>query len=460
MGRYDVTHELLDVPQLGTAIGSQAVAEPVTPRGESSTVHAVELVGDRWIEWDSLDSIRDASGILWLDFCVTDASPGLEGELLNHCGGLTRPMLRDLFDRDEVAKVATCDNGVRSVSAVSARAMSPSEAGVSGPSHQDQGFAGALALHLVEILQGKDWLITCWHREKVLSGAESEPLENGCPEGAHLQRLRSDIESAWHRRRDIRGRTVGDLGVLILDELVSTYERAHIGLSARLDRWEREFYPLCASPDGGGVQDPAQIDQSTLVNLRVLTSELRRNVAPLDAPRRRAQTHWFTEVRDEDSAKHIDEVVDAGLESLDRLSDRIRSSFDLVHLQLSQANERSTKDLQDRIERITAVLLVPALIAAFFGANTWLPGGNDTNAMFSFEIMIAAMAVGCADVHGPALVTQAAVVEVLVEMLVGPQPVHCPKPTSDQRFTRRLIVHQCSQPPSRDIEPSPHNRTS
>ena len=87
-------------------------------------------------------------------------------------------------------------------------------------------------------------------------------------------------------------------------------------------------------------------------------------------------------------------MVDGTLRALDQVGDRIRGAFDLLNLQLSQAQDRRTKKLQDLISKITGFIVVPALVAGFFGANTWLPGGNSTHAHISFFIMVAAMAIG------------------------------------------------------------------
>jgi Mg2+ and Co2+ transporter CorA len=61
---------------------------------------------------------------------------------------------------------------------------------------------------------------------------------------------------------------------------------------------------------------------------------------------------------------------------------------------MSDIQQRHTVEMDRKFEVIAALFLAPTLIAGFFGANTWLPGGNDPNAKFSFEVMIVAMVLG------------------------------------------------------------------
>ena len=164
-------------------------------------------------------------------------------------------------------------------------------------------------------------------------------------------------------------------------------------MSSWLDAWELKFYRRSVDEEE---EEPEadRLDQTTLVNLRALTIEFKRCVSPLDAPHGHTQGHWFDQVSLEHQEQHLDEMVDGTLRALDQVGDRIRGAFDLLNLQLSQAQDRRTKKLQDLISKITGFIVVPALVAGFFGANTWLPGGNSTHAHISFFIMVAAMAIG------------------------------------------------------------------
>jgi Mg2+ and Co2+ transporter CorA len=73
------------------------------------------------------------------------------------------------------------------------------------------------------------------------------------------------------------------------------------------------------------------------------------------------------------------------------LSDRLRSALDLVQLQLAQVQGRKTERLQQKVEIIAAVLLVPTLVAGAYGANTDFPG---LGAEWGTVAMLVLMVVG------------------------------------------------------------------
>jgi len=60
---------------------------------------------------------------------------------------------------------------------------------------------------------------------------------------------------------------------------------------------------------------------------------------------------------------------------------------------LAEQQREATRRLQKRFELITAILLVPTLVAGFYGANTSLPGGGHWS---GFVAMVTLMVLGSA----------------------------------------------------------------
>jgi hypothetical protein len=166
--------------------------------------------------------------------------------------------------------------------------------------------------------------------------------------------------------------TVGDLGILILHELALTYREARKRLHACVDYWDLRFFR------------DHETDEPALIDLRALVGEFSKRVEGLNLPRSEVEHGWFSDVSLVKRAETVDELIDRTRHDLDALKETLRSSFEAVRLAHSER-------LQRGLERVTAILLVPTLIAGFYGANTALPGGNHWT---GFVIMLALMALG------------------------------------------------------------------
>ena len=59
---------------------------------------------------------------------------------------------------------------------------------------------------------------------------------------------------------------------------------------------------------------------------------------------------------------------------LGRLSETLRQSFGLLHLEQAEEQRQHIERMQRRVEIAAAAFLVPTLIVGFYGANTWVPG--------------------------------------------------------------------------------------
>jgi len=84
----------------------------------------------------------------------------------------------------------------------------------------------------------------------------------------------------------------------------------------------------------------------------------------------------------------VDNRVDKALAALARLSETLRQSFGLLHLEQTEEQRRHSERMQHRIEAAAAVFLVPTLIVGFYGANTWVPGQGK---LWGFEVMVAVL---------------------------------------------------------------------
>lgn len=84
----------------------------------------------------------------------------------------------------------------------------------------------------------------------------------------------------------------------------------------------------------------------------------------------------------------VDDRVDEALDDLEKLSDTLRSSFNVLHFQQAEEQRARTEQMQHRIELLAAIFLVPTLVVGFYGANTWIPGQQ---AHWGFYVMVGAL---------------------------------------------------------------------
>ena len=305
----------------------------------------------------------DESAVLWVDVdlrALGDRDPAtaageLGSVLADICPDVDEEMLEDLLDADLWPKRQRYGH-IRAVSAVSVVATDP-------PADQDETRAGSLTFQVVEMLSSNGWLVTCWHAPRTFRGLEQEPVTGELEDHADMV---GEIEEEWASGK---GRAAGDLGLIVLEQLVDTYTDVRNALSDWLDNWELDLYRR--------VETDSQPDRRTLIELRAHVFQFRKSIATLNAPSGKAKTYWFTDVSDENEAERIDDRIDRALRTVNELSDRLRSALDLVQLQLAQVQGKRTERLQQKFELITSILLVPTLIAGAYGANTKFPGLNE-----------------------------------------------------------------------------------
>jgi hypothetical protein len=302
-----------------------------------------------------LGDLGGADGFPWIELaCGADqAAPVLE-TLAEHCPGLTGKMLEDLLTPDDEPEGNSYEDGrIRLASSFSVVAQRPDEKLERGA---PQG-VGVLVFQPVELLAAGDWLITCWHPRRTFQGAAK--ILDGPAESADA--LHRAVATRWENGQ--RG-TPGDLGVSAMNELALTYAPAHRTLYNWLEDWELSLY----------VEDGLD-NHDQLPELWGLMAVLRNWLNPLNKPGLQADIGkaWLPGTNHA-AVIEVDNRVDKALSSLARLSETLRQSFGLLHLEQTEEQRRHSERMQHRIEAAAAVFLVPTLIVGFYGANTWVPG--------------------------------------------------------------------------------------
>lgn len=303
-----------------------------------------------------------------------DAHPGADPhELLKllapHCPGVEYAMVEDLLQPDDEPCGASYAGGaIRLASAFSATAQRAEPEARRGEAQH----AGVLLLDPVELLAGPDWLVTCWHPVRVFHGANE--LDSRPARGASSELLER-VRNRWAAGC---GACAGDLGVLVLGELVLTYEPTARTLYSWLEDWELGLYVADLS------------DRDTLAQLWGEMAVLRDWINPLNGigVRQDATRAWLPISR-HDEAIAVDDRIDRALGELRHLGDTLRASFSVLHVQQSEEDRDRSERIQRRVEVIAAAFLVPTLIVGFYGANTWVPGQGSHHGFWIMVVVLA-----------------------------------------------------------------------
>jgi uncharacterized membrane protein len=275
-------------------------------------------------------------------------------------------MLEDLLTPDDApAGISYGDGTVRLASTFSVEA-------VRGGHQRERGTAqgtGVLRFQPVELLAGERWLISCWHPRRMFQGA----IKIGEERADSADDVFGAVAECWTRRR---GGGAGDLGVAVMNELALSYAPAYRELFSWLEDWELSLY----------VNNDLD-NRDELPELWGLMAVMRDWLNPLNRPGLRADVSkaWLV-ASDHDAVIEVDDRVDKALAGLAKLSERLRQSFGLLHLEQSEEQREHSERMQRRIEIAAAVFLVPTLIVGFYGANTWVPGQGKH---WGFWVMVA-----------------------------------------------------------------------
>jgi hypothetical protein len=317
----------------------------------------------------SLGDLALADGFPWFELScgASNTAPVLE-VLSPHCPGLTQSMLEDLLTPDEEPEGDFYGDGeIRLASSFGVEARRPD---VTVERGTPQG-VGVLEFQPVELLAGDGWLITCWHPRRTFQGP-NKIMDEAAGDADGVYRA---VAGRWRNGR--RGKP-GDLGVFILHELALTYAPAHRALFSWLEDWELSLY----------VEDDLD-NHDQLPELWGLMAILRNWLNPLNRPGLRADIGkaWLP-ATDHQAVIEVDDRVDKALANLAKLSETLRQSFGLLHLEQTEEQRRQSERVQHRIELAAAAFLVPTLIVGFYGANTWVPGQGKH---WGFWVMVVAL---------------------------------------------------------------------
>lgn len=302
-----------------------------------------------------LSELPEPGDIHWFELiCGVDEVESLLQRLGRHCPGLTQEMLEDLLTPDEQPEGERYEEGIRLASTF---AVCPWRSEEHTERGRPQG-VGMLRFQPVEILVGDRWLITCRHPQRVFQG--SAKLDGDLPPD-DADDLFEAVAKRWERDS---GRIPGDLGISIMHELALTYAPAHRTLHAWLEDWELSLY----------MEDDLD-NHDQLPELWGLMAVFRDWLNPLNTAGLRTDPDkaWLPN-SDHAAAIEVDERIDKALDALGRLSDTLRQSFGLLHLEQTEEQRRHSERTQHRVELLAAGFLVPTFIVGLYGANTWVPG--------------------------------------------------------------------------------------
>jgi CorA-like Mg2+ transporter protein len=298
--------------------------------------------------------IADAAGFPWFDLaCGVEEVDKVQAAIGEYCPGLTKAMLEDLLTPDEKPAGQQYDGDIRLASSFSVEAWRPDKQVDRGT---PQG-VGVLRFQPVELLAGEGWLVTCWHPQRTFQG--SRKVDE--PPPGETDDLWKAVAARWQRRP---GRVPGDLGISVMHELALSYAPAHRTLGAWLEDWELSLYI-----------ENDQDNQDQLPELWGLMAVLRDWLNPLNKPGLRADIckAWLP-ASSHEAVVEVDERIDRALESLGKLSETLRQSFGLLHLEQSEEQRKRSEQVQRRNERLAAAFLIPTFVVGLYGANTWVPG--------------------------------------------------------------------------------------
>ncbi len=317
-----------------------------------------------------LQQLPGVTGFIWFELaCGVEERDRLLELLAPRCPGLTGPMLEDLLTPDEKPEGQRYGDDIRLASSFSVEPWRPDRQVDRGT---PQG-VGVLRFQPVELLAGEGWLLTCWHPRRIFQGSRKVDEQ---PPG-EVEDLREAVAARWKRTP---GGLPGDLGVSIMHELALTYAPAHRNLNAWLEDWELSLY----------IDDDLD-NHDQLPELWGLMAVLRDWLSPLNKAGLRADVGkaWLP-VTDHSAVIEVDDRIDKALEQLGKLSETLRQSFGLLHLEQSEEQRKRSERTQRRNELLAAGFLVPTLVVGFYGANTWVPGQGRH---WGFWVMVTVLAV-------------------------------------------------------------------
>jgi hypothetical protein len=256
-----------------------------------------------------------------------------------------------------------------------------------------------LTYELVESIVSTRWIITAWHSTTTHAGRSEATF------GDPLARepIMAHVRYRWQR---FGGETAGDLGVLLARSLVETYDASHRMLEGWVVSWQFDFFQSLSASSAEAIET-ATLQISDLLSM---VGEFRRRLKALkDAEGATSDHSWYPgatrhqDVEEKDSVALLGDSLALADRKFNDLLESIRADMDLLMLRslgvqqrLNEVQQKSNDRLQRKLAQVTALILVPTLIAGIFGANTRLPGGDS---WIGLELMLFLMVTSAALVY-------------------------------------------------------------
>jgi hypothetical protein len=247
----------------------------------------------------------------------------------------------------------------------------------------------AVVFQEVRMLADRDWIITCWHPSRTVTGAVppffAAPLLRQ-PFLRRVQHLRSQEDT-----------TASDLGLCLALALVDTYGATHRLMQGWVADWEVDIFNDLAKRSLENLKDA----ETRLDGMLATAAEARRRITGLQHARAESRDRsWLLprvtpEQGDErpephPRAKVLADRLEHHETAFKNQTEAIRANMDVVMLRSTAAQQEISEALQRRLGVLTSLVLAPTLIVGLFGANTALPGGGT---WWGFSLMILLMAL-------------------------------------------------------------------
>jgi hypothetical protein len=240
---------------------------------------------------------------------------------------------------------------------------------------------GHVRIRTVELVVGPGWIVSCWNESRTLG--DEQPFASGgadAPAG-----VMDTVAEVW---RSHHAGSPYTLAAILLAACAIEYASVIETLDSWYDQWQLAH------------RDPGQsIGRDTLLDLRGFVIGLRRRVGPLLELLDKLGDEWPSLVpageQDvfEHSLAHAERRAFATLRALEHFDDTLQSAFGILSAEDTQHQRAQTDRVHDRLDIVSAVFLVPALIAGIYGANTAIPGGGS---WWGFAAMFVLMLLGIA----------------------------------------------------------------
>ncbi len=409
LGRVGVTVTPIDIQRSGTVALGLAAGHPQAAGDiqESPVITVSTWTPGHVSHEEPLEATSDfGDGIRWFTVGAPTTTSNDDDRhrwaqevfdaLAPHCDGLELPMVQDLLRIDAQPKVEPYGNEEDGIRSVSVPAIIAREGIASADASKG---VRELTYELVESIVSTRWIITAWHSTTTHAGRSEATF------GDPLARepIMAHVRYRWQR---FGGETAGDLGVLLARSLVETYDASHRMLEGWVVSWQFDFFQSLSASSAEAIET-ATLQISDLLSM---VGEFRRRLKALkDAEGATSDHSWYPgvtrrqDVEEKDSVTLLGDSLALADRKFNDLLESIRADMDLLMLRslgvqqrLNEVQQKSNDRLQRKLAQVTALILVPTLIAGIYGANTQLPGGDS---WIGFELMLFLMVTSAALVY-------------------------------------------------------------